>query len=135
MQPTHKAATLRLYALGLLIVGLCSVFYNAKAGVVGWHPEGKTGLIANGIGALLALIFSVFAARQKGWAHWAGVVLCFLLLIVGFKNGFMTARGVSSGSMEAHLWFKAALLGATAFLSLITMIPLMLYVRHRNPGN
>ncbi len=135
MQPTHKAATLRLYALGLLIVGLCSVFYNAKAGMVGWYLDGWTGLTANGIGAILAVIFSSYAARDKGWAHWAGVVLCFLLLIVGFQKGFITARGVSVGSMEAFHWFKAALLGATAFLSLITMIPLMLYVRHRNPGN
>lgn len=136
MQPTHKASTLRLYALGLLLVGLCSVFYNSKAGVVEWYREGMSGLIANGIGALLAVIFSVFAARQKAWAHWAGVILCFLFLIVGFKDGFLTARRVSVGSpADAHLWFKAALLGATAFLSLITMIPLMLYVRHRQVGN
>lgn len=137
MQPTHKAATLQLYALGLLIVGLCSAFYNSKAGVVGWYSDGKTGLIVTAIGASFAMLFSVFAARDKAWAHWSGVVLCFLFLIVGFKNAFLTARGLSTGSnlFPPHLWFKAALFGAIAVLSLITLIPLMVYVRHRNSGN
>lgn len=133
MNPIHKASTLRLYALGLLLVGLASVFYNAKEGTVQWHGEGKTGLIANGIGAVLAVIFSLYAAKGKVWAHWAGAILCFMLLIVGFNKGFLTVREMSAETAKQYLWFKATILLATGFLSLIALMPLLIYLRRERP--
>jgi uncharacterized membrane protein len=129
MNPPNKANTLRLYALGLLLVGLASVLYNAEADQIGWYAKGKTGLIAGGIGAVLALVCSVFAAKDKLWAHYAGAILAFMFLIVGFKNGFVISRSISMGVEPAFLWYKAAVFGAVAIVSLISLMPILIYLR------
>lgn len=130
MQPHHKAPTLRVYAVLLLVIGLVSVFYNAETGVIGFSSKAITALMANGIAAILAIVISVYAAQHKGWAHGAGAILCFLMLIVSFKQGFMTARTLEQ---HPHLWFKALVLGATAFVSLAALMPLLIYIRREQP--
>jgi hypothetical protein len=129
MNPTNKANTLRLYSLGLLLVGLASVLYNAEADKIEWYAKGKTGLIVDGIGAVLALVCSVFAAKDKLWAHYAGAILAFMFLIVGFKNGFVISRSISMGVDPAFHWYKASLFGATAVVSLLALMPILIYLR------
>ena len=135
MQPTHKAATLRLYAVLLLCIGLASIFYNPQTGQMGYHSAGLSGLYSTGSGAILAFVFSIYAAKFKDWAHYAGAILCFMFLIMGFKNGFVTARALTAGTEPPHHWYKAALFGATAFVSLVCLMPLLIYIRREQPSD
>lgn len=130
MHQPHKAPTLRLYALGLLLIGIASVCYNPEAGVFQWYAKGMDGLLMNGISAVVVLVLSFFAAKDKMWAHVAAAALIFMLLIVGFKNGFVTGRGVSSANQPQFLWYKGALFSAAGFISLLALMPLLLYIRH-----
>jgi hypothetical protein len=130
MNPPNKANTLRLYSLGLLLVGLASVLFNSQTNIVEWYPTGKSGLIANGICALFALGLSFPAAKDKLWAHYAGAALAFLLLIYGFSQAFTIGRSLQNATpATAHLWYKATLFGATALVSLLALMPILIYVR------
>ena len=135
MQPTNKAPTLRLYAVLLLCIGLASIFYNPQTGLWGYSAEGVSGMYSPVSGAVLALILSIYAAKYKDWAHYGGAILCFMFLIVGFKSGFVTARSLTAGTEPPHHWYKAALLGATAFASLICLMPLLIYIRREQPSD
>ncbi len=130
MNPPNKYVTLRLYALGLLLVGLACVLFNPKTHTFEWYPEAKTGLIANGIMAVIALALSFPAAKEKLWAHYAAAAFAFLLLIYGFSQAFTIFRGLASATPDkAHLWYKGCIFGGTAVVSLMALMPIMLYLR------
>lgn len=121
--------TLLQYAGYLLVIGLASAFYNAADGTLGWNPKGSTGLIALGISAAVALVLGLIAGKGKEWAAWGGVVLSFVLLAYTGMTAFKTARGVSSGDLEGHLWYKAALFAITAVFSISTFLRIGLALR------
>lgn len=127
----NKSRTLIIYGVALLVIGLASVFYNAESSEFGINSAGKTGLIVLGIGAVIARILAIFAAKNLLWAHWAGAFLAFMFLIMGFKNGFMISRAISSGMEPEWHWYKAALFGATAFVSLAALMPILIFLRRR----
>ncbi len=131
MNPPNESATLRKYALGLLLIGLACVAYNAESGAWEFYLTGKSGLIVNGMGALIALLLSVYAARGARWAHYAGATLAFMFLIVGFKNAFLISRGLASGTEPAFHWYKASLFAATAFVSLVALMSVALHLRRQ----
>ena len=110
--------TLLQYAGYLLILGLASVFYNAADRSIGWNPKGVSGLIALGSSAAVAALLGFFAGKGKEWAGWGGVILSFALLSYCGMTAFKTARGVSSGELDGHLWYKAALFGITVIFSI-----------------
>jgi hypothetical protein len=125
----NKSGTLRLYALALLVIGLASAFFNAETSAFGYNSKGVSGLIADGSAAVIALVLSFFAAKNLSWAHWSGAILAFMFLIMGFKNGFLISRAINAGTEPAFHWYKAALFGATAFVSLAALMPLLIYIR------
>jgi hypothetical protein len=129
MTPTNKASTLRIYAVALLCVGLASYLYNAQEGTFGPYRKGISGLIATGVGATLALVFSFFAAKNLRWAHYAGAILSFMFLIVGFKNAFMIARGLAANTNPPHEWYKATVFGGVAVASLFALMSIAIYLR------
>src|SRR5687767_4661192 len=112
------STTLLQYAGYLLVIGLASAFYNAADRTLGWNPKGSTGLIALGISAAVALALGFMAGKGREWAGWGGLVLSFVLLAYTGMTAFKTARGVSSGDLEGHLWYKAALFAITAVFSI-----------------
>ena len=121
--------TLLQYAGYLLVIGLASAFYNAANGTLGWNPKGSTGLIALGISAAVALVLGLIAGKGREWAGWGGIVLSFVLFAYTAVTAFKTARGVSSGDLEEHLWYKAALFAITAVFSISTFLRIGLAMR------
>ena len=117
------------YAGYLLIIGLASAFYNAADRLMGWNPKGASGLIALGSSAAVALLLGLFAGKGKTWAGWGGVVLSFALLSYCGMTAFKTARGVSSGELEGHLWYKAVLFAITAVFSISAFLRVGLIMR------
>ena len=115
------------YAAMLLVIGLFSAFYNAQH-QLGWNVHGKTGLIACGIGAVLAAVFAFLNDKGLKWTLWAGLILSFLFLCTGGKNAFLDGRAWSAGDQEK--WFRAVVFGLTLLVSLRTFVMLGLNARH-----
>jgi uncharacterized membrane protein YhdT len=118
---SRTTKTLFSYAILMLIPGLFSVFYNPEH-VLGWNAQGKTGLIACGVGAVLAAVFGFCSKQGMKWALWAGLLLTFLFIAQCGASSFKAARAMSGG--DAKAWFKmtinliAFLFSLRAFLTL-----------------
>jgi hypothetical protein len=53
-----------------------------------------------------------------------------MLLIYGFSQAFAIGRGLQNATPATeHLWYKAALFGVTAVISLMALMPILIYVR------
>ena len=128
------ASILYTYAACLLIPAFASVLYNAHTKAFGLNMAGKTGLIACGASAILAVVFATFLKKGKRWAYWAGLGLAFLLLCQVGVSVFTTLRGVSAGkipvgsSVEAE-YYKAAVFGVLGLFSLSAFMRLFLSSR------
>ena len=122
------ASTLFTYAALMLLPGLFSVFYNAEH-VIGWNPHGKTGLIACGIGAVLAAIFGFCSQRGRSWALWAGLFVTFLFVAQCGSSSFKAVRAMSDGDPKA--WFKLAVNAAAFLFSLRAFVTLGLIARQQ----
>lgn len=121
------SSTLFSYAVLLLLAGLFSVLYSHNH-VFGWNPNGKSGLIACGSGAVLAAVFGGFAKKGAGWALWAGLILSFLFIC---QCGFSSFKTVRSLENDPTLWFKLVVNLIALVASLRAFIVLGLIARQR----
>ena len=119
------------YAGYLFVLGLASAFYNAADRTPGWNPKGVSGLIALGIFAVVSLVLGMVAGKGRSWAGWAGLILSFVLFAYTALTAFKTARGVSAGDLDGHLWYKAALFAITALFSISTFLRLGVILRRK----
>lgn len=117
------------YASSLLVVGLFSVLYNPQH-QIGWNSHGVSGLISCGVGAALSAVFALLYGKGRKWTVWAGLVVSFLFLCVGGKNGFAAGREWADGNSEK--WFRAVVFGLTFLASLRAFVLLGLSIRRNN---
>ncbi len=125
----NKGNLIIRYGIVMLLIGLAAILYNPEAKELALYWKGKTGLFIAGGGGIMAIVFGLLAKSGKYWAHLAAAILTFLFLSVAFQKGFGTARGIAAQQLEAFHWYKAALFWLIFVSSLLTLIPLLIFLR------
>ena len=118
-----------IWAQGNLMVGDYGVLNGQD---IDWSGHGWRNRYELALWVTVPILSVIFARKIYPTAVFASRVLIALQVVLLAYTGmtaFKTARGVSSGDIEGHLWYKATLFAITAIFSISAFLRMGLLLR------